>query len=72
MTESCNGDCEYVNTRRVVYGEDRAQFIPVCVKCHRFVKHDPSIKIGENGISDEPNATCSRCGRTHMHFEGFM
>lgn len=72
MIEWCNSDCEYEGVRRVVYGEDNATFIPVCMTCHRFVKADPSIMIGEYGISEEPNATCTKCGRTHMHFEGFV
>ena len=63
---------DYPETRRVVYGEDRATFVPVCEKCGRFVKADPTVKIGEETIADEPNATCSKCGRTQMFFEGFI
>ena len=70
--ECCrDDDCSYENTRRVIYGSG-ATFIPVCTKCHRYVKHDQQILIGDGGISDEPNATCSNCGRAHMHFEGFV
>jgi len=63
---------EYENTRRIQY-EGGATFVPVCEKCGRFVKHDSVIKTSEfYGLSKEPNATCSRCGRTHMLFEGFI
>lgn len=64
----------YENARRVIYGDSGAQFVPVCEKCGRFVKADSTIglcKLDEN-LSPEPNATCSKCGRTHMLFEGFI
>jgi hypothetical protein len=64
-------DCQYENMRRVVY-EDGATFIPVCMTCHRFVKADESVFTGEGGLRPGPNATCKACGRTEMHFEGFM
>lgn len=70
------GEFEYEGVRRVVYGQDDeysgATFIPVCETCGRFVKADPMLTINEYTISDEPNATCSKCGRTHMLFEGFI
>lgn len=71
------GRFEYESTRRVVYGDDgdecgRATFVPVCEKCGRFVKADPMLEFNEYTISDDPNATCSKCGRTHMVFEGFI
>jgi len=63
---------EYENIRRVVYGEDRATFVPVCEKCFRFVKADKKITLqGDNGPVG-PTATCSKCGRTEMIFEGFI
>jgi len=63
---------DYPNMRRVVY-EGGARFIPVCEKCKRFVKPDKSVRTSEgNGLADEPNATCSVCGRTKMLFEGFF
>lgn len=70
-------DCEYERTRRVVYGDKdseygQATFVPVCLNCGRFVKADPSIKFGLETIAPGPNATCSRCGRTEMLFEGFL
>jgi NAD-dependent SIR2 family protein deacetylase len=63
---------EYENTRRVVYANG-ATFVPVCRKCGRYVKADDMIRCSEGrGLADEPNATCSKCGRTRMLFEGFM
>ena len=64
-------DCQYEDARRIVY-EGGACFVPVCMTCHRFVKADVSVRTGEGGLSPEPNATCTKCGRTHMHFEGFF
>ncbi len=65
MTENA-----YENTRRIVYAGG-ATFVPVCERCGRFVKADPVIvEIGDR-LSDMPNADCSKCGRTHMLFEGF-
>ncbi len=51
---------------RVSYdcGEDGdAGFVRVCEKCHRFVKPDKEIYTSLSGISEKPNATCSKCGR---------
>jgi len=62
---------ESVRVRRVVYDEG-ATFVPVCDRCGRFVKADDSIMVSESGLSPEPNATCSKCGRTSMLFEGFV
>lgn len=64
---------EYENTRRVVY-ENGATFVPVCETCHRFVtKTDDVIYASEaGGLSKRHNATCVKCGRTHMVFEGFL
>ena len=69
---------DYENTRRVGYDmgpEDggSAVFIPVCEKCGRFVKRDKEIFVNDwEGLKDQPNATCSKCGRTKMLFEGFL
>jgi hypothetical protein len=68
---------EYENTRRVTYGnhDDEygvAWFVPVCSKCWRFVKADASMKFQHDTIADGPNATCKKCGRTEMLFEGFL
>jgi ribosomal protein L32 len=63
---------EYEDTRRVVYGED-ATFVPVCIKCGRYVKADEFIEVNDSvGLKKQPNATCSKCGRTKMLFEGFV
>ena len=63
---------EYENTRRVAYNNG-ATFIPACIKCGRYVKADDTIRYSEGrGLANEPNATCSKCGRTNMLFEGFM
>lgn len=72
-----NGDGEYENLRRVSYGEadsetGRAQFVPVCVTCGRFVTADKTIRFGSHTIAPGPNATCKKCGRTEMLFEGFF
>lgn len=63
---------EYENVNRIQY-ESGATFIPVCEKCHRFVKADKKILVSDwHGLKDQPNATCSKCGRTKMLFEGFI
>lgn len=69
--------CDYVNMRRKVYGDDNgwtgdAVFVPVCSICGRFVKADEFVDVGERGLRKQPNATCSRCGRVEMLFEGFI
>jgi hypothetical protein len=65
-------DYSYENMRRVSY-KGGAVFIPVCEKCFRFVKSRPTIRMSEiNGLKDEPNADCSKCGPTKMLFEGFV
>ena len=66
-----HSECEYVNTRRVTY-EGGAVFVPVCMTCHRFVKPHDVVRVGDAGLHPGPNATCSKCGPAHMHFEGFM
>jgi hypothetical protein len=63
---------EYENMRRVCY-KSGAQFVPVCEKCGQFVRADKTIRVSEGlGLSKDMNATCSKCGRTHMLFEGFI
>jgi RNase P subunit RPR2 len=62
---------EYEGVRRVKFGG--AQFIPVCKKCHRFVKADKTVWLHTSDSQPvEPNATCSKCGRTGMVFEGYV
>ena len=66
---------EYESIKRIIYETDGglAVFIPVCEKCGRFVKADKLIWANESkGLRDCPNATCSKCGRTEMMFEGFF
>ena len=63
---------EYESFRRATYG-DGMTFVPVCPTCGRFVKADDSVTInGLGAYIRKPNATCSRCGRVEMLFEGFM
>jgi RNA polymerase subunit RPABC4/transcription elongation factor Spt4 len=63
---------EYEEVRRITYGEG-ATFVPVCERCGRFVKPDQFILVNEvDGLKDQPNATCRKCGRTKMVFEGFV
>ena len=63
---------DYFNLPRRCY-DGGATFVPVCENCKRFVKADDSIFTNERrGLSKDPNATCSKCGRTHMLFEGFI
>jgi len=63
---------EHENIRRVTY-EGGATFVPVCSKCKRFVTADETIESNDfDGLRDQPNATCSKCGRVKMLFEGFF
>jgi len=70
-------DSDYEGVRRICYGSSddehgRAQFVPVCETCGRFVKADNVMHFQNETIAPGPNATCAKCGRTHMLFEGFM
>ena len=69
---SITSDYDYPETRRVCY-EGGATFVPVCSTCGRYVTSDPTIQVqvGEAGLLPRPNATCSKCGRVEMPFEGF-
>lgn len=63
---------EYEGMRRIVY-EGGATFVPVCMTCNRFVKADEIVQVNEHsGLRKQSNATCSKCGRTEMVFEGFI
>lgn len=66
---------EYEGVRRVTYdfGDSIgvAVFVPVCEMCSRFVKAG-TVRAGEGGLADEPNAECLRDGAVKMLFEGFM
>jgi hypothetical protein len=61
---------EYEGVRRVRYGD--AQFVPVCPGCGRFVKADNAVSMTGDGLKPGPTATCSKCGRVEMPFEGFV
>ena len=69
-------DFTYENFRRVSYGDGasgKAQFVPVCPICGRFVRADDTIQIrGEQVDFEQPNATCKKCGRVEMSFEGWF
>jgi ribosomal protein S27AE len=66
----------YENVRRVGYRDPEhgvATFVPVCSKCGRFVAADDAIPVSFDGfVPGRPNATCRRCGRTEMPFEGWL
>lgn len=71
-------DYRYEGVRRLVYGEG-ATFVPVCAGidgkggCGRFVKADADVVVFASGLpAAETNATCSRCGRVQMLFEGYL
>ncbi len=64
------------NIKRIVY-EGGMWFLPVCTNCGRFVKADKILKVLHNKWTDEdkieePNATCKKCGRIQMVFEGYF
>lgn len=69
---------EYENFKRIRYLDESgsfgdAIFIPVCPNCGRFVKANKRIKVSEmQGLKDEPNAKCKKCGNVKMPFEGFF
>ena len=47
-------------------------FVRLCPNCARFVKADDAVKInGFEEVMHEPNATCSKCGRVEMIFDGW-
>ena len=62
---------EYEGVGRVIF-DGGAQFVPVCPGCGRFVKADETIFANDYGLRPGPNATCSKCGRIEMPFEGFV
>lgn len=62
----------YEGMRRITYGDEGATFVPVCRTCGRFVKADVMIRFDGNSQPVGPTATCAKCGRTHMLFEGYL
>lgn len=70
-------DYTYEGVRRVAYPDPSGEcgdalFVQVCSTCGRFVKADQTIRCGYDGLAPGPNATCKRCGRVEMVFEGFF
>lgn len=65
---------EYENVRRITYGNDECLvFVPVCSNCGRFVVADETVNVNElSGQPSGDNATCSKCGRVSMIFEGYV
>lgn len=68
---------EWIEGPRITY-EEGATFVRVCFKredgkpgCGRFVRADPTVLTSDAGLHPGPNATCSKCGRVRMGFEGF-
>lgn len=52
----------------IVRYESGIAFIPKCPKCGRYVKPDTVVNLRwlDNELSNDPNATCSACGRVKM------
>lgn len=65
-------DCAYEGVRRVSYGDEGAQFVPVCAKCGRFVKAPEILMFNYEGQPMTNTATCSKCGFSDMIFEGYV
>ena len=61
-------DGDYEGTKRIQY-EGGATFVPVCSVCSRFVEADVVVAVNDR---QKANATCSKCGRTTMVFEGYL
>ena len=64
------------NTPMKFYGLEHSPtvlaFIRICPNCGRFVKADDCAMVnGLEEVSKEPNATCSKCGRVTMIFDGW-
>lgn len=69
--------CEYPNICRITYSDEDtdfgiAYFVPVCPQCGQFIKADNEIEHNLFGVITAPNATCSKCGRVAMPFEGWF
>lgn len=50
-----------------------ATFTRRCPQCGRYVKPDDSVWIqgADEQPAPKPNATCTKCGRVRMEFEGY-
>ncbi|MBA7658594.1 hypothetical protein ES703_66553 [subsurface metagenome] len=52
--------------------QESLAFVRLCPNCARFVKPDDHVLInGLDQVSEQPNATCSKCGRVTMIFDGW-
>jgi ribosomal protein S27AE len=52
--------------------EESLMFVRRCPKCGRIVKADKVVTVG--GLHSQPlddNATCAKCGRVAMDFQGY-
>ena len=64
---------EFIEDRRIQYGEEGATFIPRCERCKRYVRAPESVKFNGLGyLVEESNIDCSKCGKTKMIFEGYF
>lgn len=53
--------------------EGDAVFVRRCEKCGRIVKADKTMTFqGEHMQPVEPNATCAKCGRVAMLWQGWF
>lgn len=52
------------------YGQ--LSFHAICPKCGEPVQADNSIDCIEGGYVKQPNATCLKCGRVEMPFDGVV
>ena len=60
-----------IKFRHVRYGD--LSFHAICPKCGETVKVDDSISISSNrDYIKQPNATCFKCGRVEMPFDGVL
>lgn len=66
-------DGEFENESYLQY-KGGATYVRRCEICCRFVKADESITVrwADDQPVDQPNATCSKCGRVKMIFIGFV
>ena len=62
------------NERYISYDPDGENlvFVPKCIKCGQYVKADKIVWSSGAGLRSGPNATCKKCGRTEMLFQGFI
>ena len=69
MTEEFDFGAMLDKFRHSLYGD--FSFRVICPNCGEPVKADDSIDIGTDGnFINQPNATCVKCGRIEMPFDG--